>query len=251
MSRLGRLAPEALDEAHRIAVRTSVLTGAVAGATAYALGALRGAGNYLPSIEFEWKGGALSRSSEQVVTKMELDADGNRRITRTTTTTANGERRVQTESLNGTSGPPPSSFLRGFPFPLPAFLDRNWSLPSSESFTGRALESVTGVASSAAWCALCTLPAARMEWRFSMFGSRALLLRQNPGLVGAFVGLRVLAASWLGGCVVAGTVGSGGIALLGIPAAMLAGLPVFVTGLVLFPFTHRAVALRLVRNCVL
>lgn len=249
-SSIGRIRPEALDEALRMAVRTSVAAGAATGAVAYIVGALRGAGNYLPGVEFEWRG--IGR--EQVVTRVEVDADGRRTITRTTTTTnADGERRVQKETLKGSGPASARSFLHGFPFPpLPFGLgDRGWSLPSSESAAGRALGETCGMATSAAWCALCTLPVARAEWRASMFGTRALALRQYPGSLGTVIGLRVLVLSWLGGTLVAGTVGSGGIALVGVPAAMIAGLPVLATGLIFFPFTHRELALRLVRKCIL
>lgn len=255
--RLGRIRPEALDEALRTAVRTSVAAGAATGAVAYLVGALRGAGHYIPMLEVEFRGsgpGGAASSAEQVVTRVEVDADGNRTITRTTTrTNENGERRVQRESLKGAGPSSTRSFLQGLPFPpLPFGLGgRGWALPSTETLAGRVFSEALSTAASAALCGLCTLPVARAEWRASMFGTRALTLRAYPGSIGTVIGLRVLVLSWLGGTAVAGTVGSGGIALVGIPAAMIAGLPILATGLVFFPFSHRAVALRLVEKCIL
>ena len=96
-----------------------------------------------------------------------------------------------------------------------------------------------------------TLPVARAEWRYAMVGSRALLLQSRPGFVGATVGLRVLIMSWLGGAFVAGTVGAGGIALVGVPSAIIAGLPLLATGLAIYPVAHSQVAVRIVRSCIL
>ncbi|KAG8468421.1 hypothetical protein KFE25_013504 [Diacronema lutheri] len=256
-ARIGaRIRPELLDEALGRAVRASVVAGATSGAVAYMLGALRGASHFIPMLEVEWRGTGRGSSSaaEQVVTRMEVDAEGRRTITRTTTKmTDTGERRVQKESLKSTDPPSARSLLQGLPFPpLPFGLsDRRWSFPLRETFAGRTLDGIIGTAASAAWCALCTLPVARGTWRASMFGTRALALRANPGSIGSLVGLRVCVLTWLGGTAVAGTIGSGGIALVGIPSAMLAGLPVLATGLVIFPLAHRHVALRLVRQCIL
>lgn len=250
-----RLRPEALDEALRMAVRTSVVAGAVTGAVAYAVGALRGAANYLPGLEVEWHGSGRGASSvaEQVVTRVEVDADGRRTITRTTTkVNEDGQRRVQKETLKGNGNSSARSFLQGLPFPtLPFGLGDRLSLPSSESIVGRAMGELSGVVATSAMCALFTLPVARSEWRASMFGTRALTLRQSPGVLGTLIGLRILVISWLSGTLIAGTVGSGGIALVGVPAAMIAGLPVLATGLIFFPFSHRELALRLVRKCIL
>lgn len=239
---------ESLDEAHRVAVRTSLFAGAASGAVAYSVGALRGASNFMPRFEFEWRG--PGREEEQVVTRVELDGEGKRRITRTTTTiTERGERRVQKESL---SSPSDGQSPRSFGPPLSSLLDQKWAaLLSGDTLAGRIAQTAVGITGSALWCAACTLPVARAEWRYAMFGSRALLFQRQPAFVGATVGLRVLLVSWLGGAFVAGTVGSGGIALVGIPSALIAGLPLLATGLAIYPVAHAQVAARIVRACIL
>jgi hypothetical protein len=248
---MNRVRHEALDEAHRLAVRSSVVAGAVAGAVSYAVGALRGVGHHLPSLQMEYSG--PTQSNESVTTRVEVGADGIKRITRTkTTTNERGQRRVEQETLKSPPGMAPKTLIPGLPFPLPQAFDRKWpSLPPSNTLAGRIAESAIGSVGTAAWCALCTLPVARMEWRYWMFGQRALMLTAQPGLTGAMIGLRVLFLSWLGGAVVAGTVGSGGIALIGIPTAMVAGLPLLGAGMILYPIAHGRVASRIVRECIL
>lgn len=237
---------DSLDEAHRVAVRTSLLAAAATGAVAYSVGALRGAGNFIPLFEFEWRG--PGREEEQVVTRLELDPDGKRRITRTTTTiTDQGQRRVQKESLSSPDGQSKPRSLG----PLSSLLGQKWALPSDDTLAGRIVQNAIGITGSALWCAVCTLPVARADWRYAMFGSRALILQSQPAFVGATVGLRVLIMSWLGGAFVAGTVGSGGIALVGIPSAIIAGMPLLLTGLVIYPIAHSHVAVRIVRKCIL
>lgn len=227
-------------------MRTSLFAGAASGAVAYSVGALRGAGNFIPLFEFEWR--SPGREEGEVVTRVELDPDGKRRITRTTTTiNEQGKRRVQKESLSSPDGPSQPRALG----PLSSLLDQKWALPSGDTLAGRLVQNVFGMTGSALWCAACTLPVARAEWRYAMFGSRALLLQRQPAFVGATVGVRVLIMSWLGGAFVAGTLGSGGIALVGIPSAIVAGLPLLATGLAVFPIAHAQVATHIVRKCIL
>ena len=205
--------------------------------------------SFTPVLEFEWRGGG--RPDEQVVTRVEIDSDGRRRVTRTTTKTSDGsQRRVQHDSIAGVDGDPAKSLLPALPFRLPASLDRGWTLPPADSIQGRLLHSAAGTTAAAAWGALCTWPVARAEWRYAMFGTRALLLARYPASFGFVTGLRVLLLSYVGGAAVAGTLMSGGIALVGIPATLIATLPALAIGGVLFPLVHSRIALRVVKEVV-
>lgn len=240
-----------------MAVRRSVVAGAAVSATAYALSSLQGRIFGQPSltIAFEMRSGVRGGGEEgDVATTVEVDAQGNRRITRTKTVTEDGgSQRVQRESLRNPQGSERQSILNLLPFQLPDFVKRMVvEQPGSAGFGASSMARlIGGTAAAALWGAACTWPAARAEWRYALFGQRSAMMAAQPGAYGMATGVRVLLLSWLSGVAVAGTVFSGGIALVGIPAAILTGLPALALGSVAMPLWHRQIALRLVRDCLL
>jgi len=209
-----------MDQAHAFAVRRSVLCGAVTGASTFALcyWQRRRLPTAFPSVE--WIEG-----HDVVVPEV---GGGPQPGSRGFEVSVLPNMRLSVRSLGGFDS----------------------SMTSHAGTTSQATRFAGGTALAGLWGALCTWPCAAAEWRYALFGSRGAWLVSQPAAAGLVTGVRLLWFSWFTGACLSGTIMTGGVLVVGIPAAMVATMPALASGVVIFPIWHRQIALNLVRKCL-